>query len=176
MCLSCVTHVFKLKENTSITFFKYGKQKPDNNLNMLNYNTRTSTLDKSKQKLLLWRLPSSILFKCKIMCHKTKKAPVEQIWKNLIFAFMKLHNIPSKSDDTYHNKLTQLKNLWELWTHGVLQMFCFCLRHLTTWEIKHLLTKKFENSHIVLTKAFIRLAGSNNVRNKRLPVLGPFTF
>lgn len=27
------------------------------------------------------------------------------------YAFMKLQNIPSKSDDTYHNELTQLKNL-----------------------------------------------------------------
>jgi hypothetical protein len=91
-------------------------------------------------------------------------------------ALIKFQNIHSKSDDTYHNKLTQLKNLWEFWTHGILQMFCFCLCHLTTREVKHLLTKKFEDSHIVLAKAFICLAGSNNIRNKWFPVLGPFTF
>jgi len=63
MCLLCVTHVFNLKGNTSITFFKYGEQKPDNNLNALNYNVRTPNLDESEKQLLLHCLPSSNLFK-----------------------------------------------------------------------------------------------------------------
>lgn len=83
------------------------------------------------------------------------------------------HTLYRLDNETHHNKLTQLKNLWKFWTHGILQMFGFSLRHLTTGEVKNLFTKKLEDSHIILTEAFIGLACTHNVRNKGFPVLRP---
>ena len=42
---------------------------------------------------------------------------------------------------TDHDKLTKLKYLRKFPAHGVFEMSGFCLRHLTSWEIKHFLAE-----------------------------------
>ena len=91
-----------------------------------------------------------------------------------------------------HHKTTELKDLRELVTHGILKMLGFCLCHLTTGEIKHFfaalkdfglqkvntkmedLPQQLQNDHIILTEGFTCLAGTNQFTDECWPVVRPF--
>ena len=55
----------------------------------------------------------------------------------------------------------------------VFEMLGLDLGHLSTREVKHLLTEQLEDDHVVLTEALAGAAGSHDVTDERGPVLGP---
>ena len=77
---------------------------------------------------------------------------------------------------THQNKLAELEDLWELRAHGVLEMLGLHLCHTTRGKVKDFLWKQLQNSHIILAKRLIGLAGPNNVWDEAGPVLGPLSF
>lgn len=55
----------------------------------------------------------------------------------------------------------------------VLQMLSFDLGHLSTGEIKHLLTEQLQDDHVVLAEALTGAARAHNITDKCGPVFGP---
>ena len=46
---------------------------------------------------------------------------------------------------THHDVVAELKDLCKLIAHGLLQVFCLHLSHLSTGEVKHLFTEGEED-------------------------------
>ena len=71
---------------------------------------------------------------------------------------------------------TYRENILELLAHGVFQVLSFSLSHLPAAEVEYFLREQLQNNHVVLTKALVGLRRSDDVRDERIPVLGPLAF
>lgn len=76
---------------------------------------------------------------------------------------------------TYHDELAELEYLRELGAHGVLEVLGLGLGHLAAGEVEDLLAEQLQDGHVVLTQALVGFARTNDVRDERLPVLGPLS-
>ena len=63
-----------------------------------------------------------------------------------------------RETETNQYKQAQFKNQCKLAAHAVLEMFCFCLCHLSTGKVKHFLTATHINSiHYTISHLFHQL-------------------